>query len=162
MVVGAVCAGAREQHVGRDLVRDHFRRIQRKHLCGRGGAGRKRAARDIDRSLCVCTPPMYAGAGLLLVATPIGLGSWWGIPVGLVLCAVIVVRLLDEERRLAADLSGYEEYRAESAVSSDRSRGFGDRPACIRTIEIRMHSWGSGMKEPRPTVAFQGTRTYGL
>jgi protein-S-isoprenylcysteine O-methyltransferase Ste14 len=54
--------------------------------------------------------PMYAGAGLLLVATPLALGSWWGIPVGLVLCAVIVVRLFEEERRLAADLSGYEEY----------------------------------------------------
>jgi protein-S-isoprenylcysteine O-methyltransferase Ste14 len=55
--------------------------------------------------------PMYAGAGLLLIATPLALGSWWGIPVGLMLCAVIVVRLFDEERRLAADLSGYEEYR---------------------------------------------------
>jgi protein-S-isoprenylcysteine O-methyltransferase Ste14 len=54
--------------------------------------------------------PMYAGAGLLLIATPLALGSWWGIPVGLVLCAVIVVRLFEEERRLAADLSGYEEY----------------------------------------------------
>ena len=55
--------------------------------------------------------PMYGGAGLLLIATPLALGSWWGIPVGLALCAVIVVRLLDEERRLAAELSGYEEYR---------------------------------------------------
>ena len=55
--------------------------------------------------------PMYAGAGLLLIATPLALGSWWGIPVGLMLCAVIVVRLFEEERRLAADLSGYEEYR---------------------------------------------------
>jgi protein-S-isoprenylcysteine O-methyltransferase Ste14 len=55
--------------------------------------------------------PMYAGGGLLLIATPLALGSWWGIPVGLVLCAVIVVRLFDEERRLAAELSGYEEYR---------------------------------------------------
>ena len=54
--------------------------------------------------------PMYAGAGLLLIATPLALGSWWGIPVGLMLCAVVVVRLFDEERRLAADLSGYEEY----------------------------------------------------
>jgi len=55
--------------------------------------------------------PMYAGAGLLLIATPLALGSWWGLPVGLMLCGVIVVRLLDEERRLAADLSGYQEYR---------------------------------------------------
>jgi protein-S-isoprenylcysteine O-methyltransferase Ste14 len=54
--------------------------------------------------------PMYAGAALLLIATPLALGSWSGIPVGLVLCAVVVVRLFDEERRLAADLPGYEEY----------------------------------------------------
>jgi protein-S-isoprenylcysteine O-methyltransferase Ste14 len=54
--------------------------------------------------------PMYAGAGLLFIATPLALGSWWGIPVGLVLCAVIVVRLFEEERRLASDLSGYEDY----------------------------------------------------
>jgi protein-S-isoprenylcysteine O-methyltransferase Ste14 len=55
--------------------------------------------------------PMYAGGALLLITTPLALGSWWGIPVGLALCAVIVVRLSDEERRLAADLAGYEEYR---------------------------------------------------
>jgi protein-S-isoprenylcysteine O-methyltransferase Ste14 len=54
--------------------------------------------------------PMYAGAALLIIATPLALGSWWGIPVGLVLCAVVVVRLFDEERRLAADFPGYEEY----------------------------------------------------
>ncbi len=55
--------------------------------------------------------PMYAGGALLLIGTPLGLGSWWGLPAGLALIAVIVVRLLDEERRLAAELKGYDEYR---------------------------------------------------
>ena len=55
--------------------------------------------------------PMYGGGALLLIATPLALGSWWGLPVALLLCAVIVVRLFDEERRLAAELPGYEEYR---------------------------------------------------
>jgi protein-S-isoprenylcysteine O-methyltransferase Ste14 len=92
--------------------RDRFCSVQEKQLCLRRGTSRKRAAGNIYRSLCVRTPSHVCGcAGLLLIATPLALGSWWGIPVGLMLCAVIVVRLSDEERRLAADLSGYEEYR---------------------------------------------------
>jgi protein-S-isoprenylcysteine O-methyltransferase Ste14 len=55
--------------------------------------------------------PMYAGGALLLLGTPLALGSWWGLAAGVALTAVIVVRLLDEERRLAAELRGYEEYR---------------------------------------------------
>jgi protein-S-isoprenylcysteine O-methyltransferase Ste14 len=55
--------------------------------------------------------PMYAGATLLLIGTPLALGSWWGMLATLALSAVIVARLLDEERRLAAELTGYEQYR---------------------------------------------------
>jgi protein-S-isoprenylcysteine O-methyltransferase Ste14 len=55
--------------------------------------------------------PMYAGGSLLLIGTPLALGSWWGMPAALALCAVIVVRLLDEERRLTAELKGYDEYQ---------------------------------------------------
>jgi protein-S-isoprenylcysteine O-methyltransferase Ste14 len=54
--------------------------------------------------------PMYAGAGLLVLFTPITLGSWLGIPFAILLMLVIVVRLLDEEKFLAAHLSGYTEY----------------------------------------------------
>ena len=54
--------------------------------------------------------PMYAGASLALLATPIALGSWWGVLVGLALIAVIVVRLLDEERYLSSSLPGYADY----------------------------------------------------
>lgn len=43
------------------------------------------------------------------------------------LCAVIVVRLFDEERRLAADLSRYEEYRRKEPYRI--VPGFGNKPA---------------------------------
>ena len=55
--------------------------------------------------------PMYAGASVLLIATPIGLGSWVAIPFALPVILVVVVRLLDEEKFLAANLSGYTEYQ---------------------------------------------------
>jgi protein-S-isoprenylcysteine O-methyltransferase Ste14 len=55
--------------------------------------------------------PMYAGALLLMLGTPIALGSWWGLAASAVLAGAIVVRLLDEERLLTAELSGYVAYR---------------------------------------------------
>jgi protein-S-isoprenylcysteine O-methyltransferase Ste14 len=55
--------------------------------------------------------PMYSGASLGIIATPIALGSWWGVLVGFALVIAIIVRLLDEERYLAANLPGYDEYR---------------------------------------------------
>ncbi len=57
--------------------------------------------------------PMYAGGALLLLATPLALGSLWGLPVAVAITAAIVVRLLDEERYLSANLSGYDAYRRE-------------------------------------------------
>jgi protein-S-isoprenylcysteine O-methyltransferase Ste14 len=54
--------------------------------------------------------PMYAGALLLLVFTPIALGSWVAVPFAIPLILVIVARLLDEEKFLRTNLSGYEEY----------------------------------------------------
>lgn len=55
--------------------------------------------------------PMYAGASVLLIFTPIALGSWVGIPFAIPIILVVAVRLLDEEKFLSANLSGYEEYR---------------------------------------------------
>jgi len=55
--------------------------------------------------------PMYAGALLLLLFTPLALGSWVALPFALPLLLVIVVRLLDEERFLVENLSGYAGYR---------------------------------------------------
>jgi protein-S-isoprenylcysteine O-methyltransferase Ste14 len=54
--------------------------------------------------------PMYSGGLLLFVATPLALGSWWGLLVVLPMTAVIVARLLDEERLLRESLPGYTAY----------------------------------------------------
>jgi protein-S-isoprenylcysteine O-methyltransferase Ste14 len=53
---------------------------------------------------------MYAGASLLLVGTPLALGSWWGLLALLALIPAIVWRMLDEEKFLAKNLPGYTEY----------------------------------------------------
>jgi protein-S-isoprenylcysteine O-methyltransferase Ste14 len=55
--------------------------------------------------------PMYAGAFLLLIASPLALGSWVAIPFPIPLILDIVARLLDEERFLVANLDGYVIYR---------------------------------------------------
>jgi len=54
--------------------------------------------------------PMYAGALVMLFATPLALGSWWGILMFIAITVVIVVRLLNEEMFLKRSLSGYTEY----------------------------------------------------
>jgi protein-S-isoprenylcysteine O-methyltransferase Ste14 len=56
--------------------------------------------------------PMYLGALVYLVAIPIALASWWGLLVLLVILPGIVWRLLDEEKFLAKNLTGYSEYQA--------------------------------------------------
>jgi protein-S-isoprenylcysteine O-methyltransferase Ste14 len=57
--------------------------------------------------------PMYAGGALLLLATPLALGSLWGLPIAAAITAALIVRLLDEERYLSANLPGYDAYRRE-------------------------------------------------
>lgn len=56
--------------------------------------------------------PMYAGALPLFLGTPLALGSWWGLLAFVFALPVLVWRLLDEERFLAAHLAGYREYCA--------------------------------------------------
>jgi protein-S-isoprenylcysteine O-methyltransferase Ste14 len=56
--------------------------------------------------------PMYSGALVMLLGTPLALASWWGLVAFVLMAAVIVVRLLDEEKLLIADLPGYAEYAA--------------------------------------------------
>ncbi|SRR5579884_929771 len=55
--------------------------------------------------------PMYAGASLLLIFSPLALGSWVALPFALPLILVIVTRLREEERYLLVNLSSYEAYR---------------------------------------------------
>jgi protein-S-isoprenylcysteine O-methyltransferase Ste14 len=53
---------------------------------------------------------MYAGALVMLLATPLALGSWWGLAMFIPMVFVIVLRLLDEEKFLQKGLPGYAEY----------------------------------------------------
>jgi len=55
--------------------------------------------------------PMYAGATLLLIFTPLALASWVAVVFPIPLILVVVARLLDEERFLAANLTGYQGYQ---------------------------------------------------
>ncbi|MDO4459691.1 MAG: isoprenylcysteine carboxylmethyltransferase family protein [Clostridia bacterium] len=54
--------------------------------------------------------PMYAGAAMIILSIPIALGSWVTELIVLPLIAVIVFRILDEEKMLRAELPGYEAY----------------------------------------------------
>ncbi|MCV7088961.1 methyltransferase family protein [Mycobacterium interjectum] len=54
--------------------------------------------------------PMYVGNVIMMVGMPLALGSYWGllfVPPGV---AVLVFRILDEEKLLTQDLPGYREY----------------------------------------------------
>jgi protein-S-isoprenylcysteine O-methyltransferase Ste14 len=55
--------------------------------------------------------PMYTGALLLFGATPLALGSYWGLLVVIPLAGLFAWRLTDEERFLLRDLPGYGDYR---------------------------------------------------
>jgi len=55
--------------------------------------------------------PMYAGALLLFLGTPLALGSWWGLAVYIPSVLVLVARLRDEEQFLMRNLTGYGAYR---------------------------------------------------
>ena len=56
--------------------------------------------------------PMYTGALILLLGTPLALGSWWGVLTMIPITAVIIWRLLDEERFLTKNLPDYAGYKA--------------------------------------------------
>lgn len=55
--------------------------------------------------------PMYAVTVWLFLAIPVVLGSWWSFVCFLPYIAVIVVRIRNEEKVLAAGLDGYAEYQ---------------------------------------------------
>jgi len=54
--------------------------------------------------------PLYSGALLLLICTPLALGSYWSLLILLPTVPVLVWRLLDEERFLKRNLPGYANY----------------------------------------------------
>jgi protein-S-isoprenylcysteine O-methyltransferase Ste14 len=55
---------------------------------------------------------MYSGALITLLGTPLALASWWGLVPFVLMVAVIVLRLLDEEKLLIANFPGYAKYVA--------------------------------------------------
>jgi protein-S-isoprenylcysteine O-methyltransferase Ste14 len=55
--------------------------------------------------------PMYIGALVGLLGIPLALGSMWGLLTIIPMALVIVWRLLDEEKFLANNLTGYRDYQ---------------------------------------------------
>ncbi len=54
--------------------------------------------------------PMYATALIMLLGSPIALGSWWGVLGLLVITPALIWRIVEEEKFLAANLTGYARY----------------------------------------------------
>jgi protein-S-isoprenylcysteine O-methyltransferase Ste14 len=54
--------------------------------------------------------PMYLGYIVMFLLTPIALGSWLAVPVFILNIPLMVWRILNEEKLLLRDLSGYREY----------------------------------------------------
>lgn len=54
--------------------------------------------------------PMYLGTTIMWLATPVALGSWWALPIFLILPVVMVYRIRNEEEVLLRELPGYREY----------------------------------------------------
>jgi protein-S-isoprenylcysteine O-methyltransferase Ste14 len=55
--------------------------------------------------------PMYMGALIMLIGTPIALGSWWALTLLLPMTFVLVARLNDEEAYLSTHLPDYTTYQ---------------------------------------------------
>jgi protein-S-isoprenylcysteine O-methyltransferase Ste14 len=55
--------------------------------------------------------PMYFGNIVLMVGTPLALGSYWGLLFVIPGLIGLAVRILDEEKVLAQQLTGYTDYR---------------------------------------------------
>ena len=46
----------------------------------------------------------------MVIGVPLALGSWWGLVVLAITIPVLAWRILDEEKLLEKDLTGYKEY----------------------------------------------------
>ncbi|HSR48678.1 MAG TPA: isoprenylcysteine carboxylmethyltransferase family protein [Anaerolineales bacterium] len=55
--------------------------------------------------------PMYLAVILMVLASPVALGSWWAALLGVIIVPILVARILNEEQVLARELPGYAEYR---------------------------------------------------
>jgi len=55
--------------------------------------------------------PMYSGLVIMLIGTPLALGSYWGLAFVVPGLIVLALRIGDEERLLEEELDGYREYK---------------------------------------------------
>ena len=54
--------------------------------------------------------PMYSGAVLLFIGSPLLLGSVYGLVIGFLLIIILAGRIFGEEKMLRQELPGYDEY----------------------------------------------------
>jgi len=54
--------------------------------------------------------PMYLGIGVMLLFSPLALGSYFALPAFGLVIPILVFRLLNEEKVLRQELRGYPEY----------------------------------------------------
>jgi protein-S-isoprenylcysteine O-methyltransferase Ste14 len=54
--------------------------------------------------------PMYAGALIMMIGSPLALGSYWGLLVVVPALVALSLRVTDEEKALREDLDGYDGY----------------------------------------------------
>jgi protein-S-isoprenylcysteine O-methyltransferase Ste14 len=55
--------------------------------------------------------PMYMGAILMYIASPLALGSYWAIIPAIFIVPIFVARIINEESVLIKELEGYSEYK---------------------------------------------------
>jgi protein-S-isoprenylcysteine O-methyltransferase Ste14 len=55
--------------------------------------------------------PMYLGAIVMYVASPVALGSYWAIIPAIFIIPILFARILNEESVLTKELEGYSEYK---------------------------------------------------
>jgi len=54
--------------------------------------------------------PMYVGVLIMVAGVPLALGSWWGLLILALTIPGLVLRILDEEKLLEKELTGYTAY----------------------------------------------------
>ena len=54
--------------------------------------------------------PMYVGALIMMVGTPLALDSYWGLLATILAVPILALRIEDEEKMLRQELDGYDEY----------------------------------------------------
>ena len=54
--------------------------------------------------------PMYTGVIIMYLASPVALGSYWGLFPAVLIVPLLIARIYNEEQVLLRDLSGYKEY----------------------------------------------------